>query len=74
MNITIYIFFCVKSLVVGLGHIQMDIRNLIYKENHILLDVDSTFDQYKKYTIGKYHRVNIKCTYYLSLDRILMIS
>jgi len=39
-----------------------------------LPDVNSTFDQYKNYTIGKYHHVNIKCTHYLSLDQILMIS
>lgn len=30
------------------------------RENHILPDMDPTFDQYKKYTIGKYHHVNIK--------------
>lgn len=46
----------------------------IYKENHIIPEVDSTFGQYKKYTIGKYHRVNIKCTHYLFLDQISMIS
>lgn len=72
MNITINIFFVLRVMWLGLGIYKWTLE--IYKENYILLDVDSTFDQYKKYTIGKYHRVNIKCTYYLSLDRISMIS
>lgn len=39
----------------------------------LLPDADSTFDQYKKYTIEKYHHVNIRCIHCLFLDQTSMI-
>lgn len=49
--------------------------NIYYKvsNNKIFIpDVVSTFDQYKKYTIEKYHHVSIKYKHYLSLNLISM--